>query len=285
MITRLLTRHPVASYLALVFAISWSGVLLAVGGPSAIPGRPEDFAPRLPFAVLGMLAGPAIAGLLMTGITRGSDGYRDLLDRLTHRPTAPHWYLVALLSGPLVLGGTLAALSWVSPVYLPGVVTTHERAALLATGIGYGLAAGLFEEVGWTGFAIPRLLSRHGGLATGSVLGVVWGLWHLPSSAWGSAATLGGLPLPAWLAVALFSFLPPFRVLMVWVYQRTDSLSVAMLMHASLTASSIILSPAPIMGVPFLIYHLSWAAVLWTIVAAVQLAGHRPRRAHAAGIR
>jgi hypothetical protein len=51
-------RHPVPTYFALTFAISWGGVLLVIGGPRGIPGTREQFEKLLPFAILAMLAGP-----------------------------------------------------------------------------------------------------------------------------------------------------------------------------------------------------------------------------------
>jgi len=69
--------------------------------------------------------------------------------------------------------------------------------------------------------------------------------------------------------VLLFSFLPPYRVLVVWVYDRTGSLLVAMLMHVPLAASQLILIPPAISGVHVVIYDLVFAATLWVIVAVV----------------
>jgi hypothetical protein len=64
--------------------------------------------------------------------------------------------------------------------------------------------------------------------------------------------------------------LPAYRVLMVWVYDRTASLLVAMLMHASLSASTLILQP-PLTGPPFLTWNLTLTAILWVVVAAIAL--------------
>jgi hypothetical protein len=50
--------HPLLSYYALVFAISWGGILIVVGGPSGIPGTPEQVETLFPFALLAMFAGP-----------------------------------------------------------------------------------------------------------------------------------------------------------------------------------------------------------------------------------
>ena len=132
-----------------------------------------------------------------------------------------------------------------------------------------GLGAGFFEELGWTGFAVPGLRLRHGVLSTGLIVGLLWGAWHFLVTLWGSGSSSGALSLVLFLFVALFSFLPPYRLLMVWVYDRTGSLLVSMLMHASLTASVLVLGPLAITGVPLLAYDLVLAAALWIIVAAL----------------
>jgi membrane protease YdiL (CAAX protease family) len=69
-----------------------------------------------------------------------------------------------------------------------------------------------------------------------------------------------------------FLFLTLFRVLMVWVYDRTGSLLVAMFMHGSLTASARILIPPGTAGVPLLTFDLVWVAALCVVIAAVAVA-------------
>ena len=64
--------------------------------------------------------------------------------------------------------------------------------------------------------------------------------------------------------------MPAFRVLMVWVYDRTGSLLIAILMHASLLACTIICSSV-LTGLAFLAYAFTVAAALWVIVAAVAI--------------
>jgi membrane protease YdiL (CAAX protease family) len=67
---------------------------------------------------------------------------------------------------------TLLALSFSSPAFLPGIFTTEEKTSLLLVSLAVGLSAGIFEELGWTGFAIPGLRQRHGVVATGLIVGV-----------------------------------------------------------------------------------------------------------------
>jgi hypothetical protein len=81
--------------------------------------------------------------------------------------------------------------------------------------------------------------------------------------------------LAVFLPVQLLSFLPAYRVLMVWVYDRTGSLLVAMLMHASLTASTLILQPLDVTGMRVVTYDLILTAALWLLIAALAMANGR----------
>jgi membrane protease YdiL (CAAX protease family) len=171
----------------------------------------------------------------------------------------------------------LLGLSLSSPKFMPGILTTGDKASLLLMGLVAGLVVGIFEELGWTGFAIPRMKLRRGVLATGLIVGLLWGAWHiLANGLWASDVASGGHSLAIFVPAYLFTFLvgqlPAFRVLMVWVYDRTGSLLVAILMHASLTASTLILQPLAVSGVALLAYTLAYAGATWVVVAAVILA-------------
>jgi uncharacterized protein len=118
---------------------------------------------------------------------------------------------------------------------------TNDKAPLLLSGHAVGLIVGMFEELGWTGFAILRMSRLYRVLSTGLLVGGLWGAWHFIMF-WEPGSFSAAFPL-ALLLVKLFSWLPAYRVLMVWVYDRTGSLLLAMLMHASLTATQLILIP------------------------------------------
>jgi uncharacterized protein len=264
-------RHPAGSYFILTFAISWGGFFL-VGGRGFFAGTSWQDDPLFAFAVTALLVGPPAAGLVLTGLVKGRAGFRELAARLLKWRVGIRWYAVALLTAPLAMTVVLLALSLLSPEFLPAPVTTGEFAPLLL-GIGWGLAGGFLEELGWTGFAIPSLRSRRGVLATGLIVGVLWAAWHLPQGVWTASASSGPIPPILFVIVGfLSSYLLPYRVLMVWVYDRTGSLLVAILMHASLIASSISgfgLVPPSISGVPFLIMFLAFTTLLWLVVAVV----------------
>jgi uncharacterized protein len=272
-ITRLAVTRPVLAYVVLTFTISWGGawVALGSGGMSDLTPMAD---PRFPFAVLAMLAGPSLSGLLMIWLTGGPDGLRALRSRAFAWRVDIRWYAVALLTAPVLMSATLVALSLLSPGFVPGIVISDDRVSLLLVGLAVGLSAGIVEELGWTGFATPRLRRRHGVLVTGLLVGVVWGAWHLLTNVfWASSATAGDVPMPYFLSAgvagALAGYLPAYRVLMVWVYDHTASLLVAMLMHVSLTASLLVLNPLEIAGAPLLAYSFALAAATWLAVAVV----------------
>jgi membrane protease YdiL (CAAX protease family) len=273
-------RHPVISYFSLTFAISWCSALTVIGGTSEIPGRPDRTAALLPFAVLALVSGPTLASLLLTGIIKGRSGFRELWASLRVWRVDARWYSVALLTAPVLATAALVVFLPISPAYLPGIVAAQDRSPVILGAIIAGLVAGIFEELGWTGFVTPRLLSRHDIFTTGLMVGLAWGAWHLIAAFWGSGDADGRFSVVLFWPQFLFyaTVLPAYRILMVWVYDRTQSLLVAMLMHATLTGFVLfILMPKALAGIPLSYWYLALAVALWVGVGAVAVAGGFPR--------
>jgi membrane protease YdiL (CAAX protease family) len=264
-------RHPVPSYFALTFAISWGGFLLTVGpGGFANSNRQTDA--RFPFVVLAMLAGPTVAAILLTGVLDGRTGLREILSRLLRWRVGVRWYAVALLPAPLLAGAVLFALSLTSPIF-----TADNKAAVVLSGLAAG-ASTLLEEVGWTGFAVPRLRRRYNVVTTGIIVGVLWGAWHFLQGLYISDTYAGTIPVTLFLVLNSFGAiaqLTAYRVLLVWVYDQTGSLLLVTLMHASLTASTIFIFRPLAVGMSFLMYGWLFTAALWVFVALVALTRHR----------
>ena len=276
---RFIARHPASTYFALTFAISWAGVLPTFLASGGIQATAESSQRWFIYALAAMLAGPTIAGILMTAALHGMSGLRALLTRVTMWRVGVWWYAVAILTAPMLMLATLFALSLISPAFIPGIFTTSDRTTLLLASLGVGLSAGIFEEIGWTGFAIPTLRRRSTLLATGLIVGALWGAWHLLTNVlWAANVSAGDLPLaiylPASIVAVLIGYLPAFRVLMVWVYERTGSVFIAMLMHVSLTTSVIALTPT-LAGVPLLLCSYAIAATMWIVVAAIAILNRR----------
>lgn len=230
-------RYPLRLYFASVFIISWGAILLLVG-PDGIPATADQA------VVLGMamLLGPAIASILLTGLTAGKVGYREVLARLFKWRVSARWYAVALLTAPLATVAVLLLLSLFSPEFTPSILISDDKVALIMMGLVAGLMVGLLEELGWTGFAIPQMRLQYSILATGFIVGLLWGAWHFLLF-WESDSFSAAFPL-ALLLARLFSWLPAYRILMVWVYDRSQSLLMVMLMHVSLVATLAIIDPS-----------------------------------------
>ncbi len=265
-ISAFIKRYPVLTYFILTFGISWSGFILVVGGPKGFPGVPEQFETLLPFVAWAMLAGPSVAGILLTGIVYGRAGLRKLLSRLLRWRVSVRWYAVALLPAPLLAAAILLALSQTSLISV-----TDDKVALVLSGIFAGLTT-VLEEIGWTGFAVPRLRQRYSIFTTGIIVGILWGAWHFLQGLWISSTYSGALPLAIFLPLSVLAGvaqLTAYRVLLVWVYDRTESLLVVTLMHASLTTSTVFIFRPLATGVSYLTYAWVFAAALWVVVAAV----------------
>jgi len=172
--------------------------------------------------------------------------------------TAPVILLVILLPLTVVLGG---------PAFSPGL-----QWQLLAV----GLVAGSFEEIGWTGFATPHLLARHGLGRAGLALGLLWAFWHLLVDVRFNIAAMGSL-WPVEFAVVYLATLTPYRMLMTWVFARTGSLLLAILMHASFTGWLLALFPAT--SVPqSLTWQAVFALILWALVVLLKPGPQSPQR-------
>jgi len=207
----------------------------------------------------------------MTALVSGSAGLGGLFSRLLKWRVNFSWYAVAILTAPLIVLATLLLLSLTSPDYLPDIFTADDVMAIVLPGIAAGLIAGFLEEPGWTGFVIPRLRSRYGILTTGLITGILWGLWHFIVALWGGGTSTGNLAPILFLSQLVFYFgvLPAYRVLMVWVYDRTESLFVIIIMHGILTAVTTFIFAPPVTDAQRVIYYLVLSVAMWIIVAMV----------------
>jgi uncharacterized protein len=219
-------RHPVATFFVLAFAITW---VVWVPRAAASQGL---LASDLPIVVGQVWSwGPAIAALLAASLTGGRAAVRELGARLVRWRVGWQWYLVVLV-GPAAFSFVVAGLytlllggSWSAAA---PQAFDRRVLALVPFFVVLALTDGVGEEVGWRGYALPRLLARHSALGASLLLGVLWALWHLPLF-WTE-----GYPLyqsPIWL---LFVDLPAQAIIYTWIFQHTrGSVLLAILLHAA----------------------------------------------------
>jgi membrane protease YdiL (CAAX protease family) len=255
-------RHPVSTYFGLTFAVSWLGAF-AVAAPHLLRGEAiPKFAGLMMFPA--MLLGPSAVGILLTRIVDGSSGLRDLFSRMRRVP--PRWYAALLIPPVLVLTVLFAMKTFVSPVFAPN---------RFLIGIGFGFVAGFFEEIGWMGYAFPKMRRADNILAPAILLGLLWGIWHIPVIDYlGTSTPHGAYWFPFFLAFT--TAMTAMRVLIAWVYSHTNSVLLAQLLHATSTGSLVIFSPPRVTAAQESSWYAIYAAALWLIIILATTHGKRP---------
>jgi CAAX protease family protein len=254
----LVRRYPSVTYFALTFTISWLGAFL-VAAPGLVRGQPvPKFSGLLMFPV--MLLGPSLAGIVLTRIVDGPGAVRELFRRVTF-PVSPAWYAALLIPHAALFSVLLLLKTLVSPVFTPNT---------FYAGVAFGVLAGFVEEIGWTGFALPKLARSFSAFSSAVLLGILWGLWHLPVVDYLGAATPHGA---YWLRYAMIFTvaMTAMRVLICWVYANTQSILLAQLLHVSSTGALVVFTPPGASAAQETFWLAIYAAALWLVVAVVLL--------------
>jgi membrane protease YdiL (CAAX protease family) len=203
-------KHPLIAFFVLAYLLTWWSYPLL------------RFSPLL--GIFGLF-GPALAAIIMAAVTEGKAGVKALLSRVVRWRVGLPWYVVAL-GLPTVLSLVTAGLSYllgVSESVQVGVFTGIELVLFVAV-VG--------EELGWRGYALPLLLEKRSALTASLILGVLWGLWHLPTFVVPGTPQYG-LPLSAFMLLTI-----EYSILMTWVFLHTrGSVLIATLFHGAINLS------------------------------------------------
>lgn len=231
--------NPLVSYFILAFMFSW--ILTIPYMLSTWNVLPGDYTLVL---YLKQWAGPALSAIIMIRIIDGKPGLIGLRTRIRQWRAGWPWYVFILLGVPVLalIGvilqpGALANFKGLQP----GTLTSYPFYFL-----GIFLATGLPEEIGWRGFALPRLQQRFSPLISSLILGALWGGWHfiwffLPTHGGGPGVSVSTMLMNFFMFVLMVMAL---NILFSWVFNGTQgSILTASLLHTAVDAPQMVWIP------------------------------------------
>jgi uncharacterized protein len=260
------TPSSALEFFGLTFAVTWACWLPLVLGIST-----RSLAGIL-LAHLGTYA-PSLVAVWLTARNQGDAGVRGLLGRVLQAQVAARWYVFAVtfmaaikLVAALihrVATGAWPAFGDFPWYFIPFVIAVSTP-----------FQAG--EEIGWRGYALPRLAERWGLARASLLLGVVWAVWHLPLFFVRGADTFGQPFLVYLLQVTALS------VAFAWLYGNVHgSLLLPMVLHAAINNSKDIVPSAAAAGkhpfgvnaslVAWITVGLLWAAAAYFLIRMPRL--------------
>lgn len=278
-----LGRHQLAVFFLLAYVISWSAqipayvVANARGVRLSNEANTQHFLDLLagrgnpavaPFLLAFMFAfGPSVAGVIITALVGGRAGLADLWSRLTRVRVGGVWIAVVLLL-PLALAAASLALAFAVNGFQPFAFSLLLPIALFVPLLIYMLVCtGLAEEVGWRGYALPELQRRHSAERASWILGVAWGLWHLPSVLVGPYLQGDlhiGLVVPILLALTVG--IVGWTIVITWIYNNTQSLFWIVVLHGWFnTVQSYLVLSAQQFAAQLIFPILPWVVAAWLL--------------------
>ncbi len=195
-------RWPISAFYLLTLAVSW------------------------PFGLLPI--GPSLAAIPCVALLDGRAGVASLFRRVIEWRFGVSWYVIALcVPVALVLAAVGVNVMTGAELRSPASLFNLPELGTLFLLQVFGVFSGPWEELGWRGFLLPRLLLRHSPLVASLIVGFLWALWHVP------LFVSGAVP---WADMAI---LVPIALLFTAVFVRTkQSVLAAFLMHAALNAAA-----------------------------------------------
>mgnify|MGYP001322977877 CR=1 FL=1 len=267
-------RYSLVAFFVLTFLLSWS---LWIPAALASHGLMTFSVSPMVTGIVGAFA-PTIAGLIMTAREEVVPGLRRLGRRLWLWRVGFQWYFFVLLWPALLsLCGTGVAIlmGWPAPDFANPPFVTLYPIPPEAAQVGWWfflpfiflqqltIGSAMGEELGWRGYALPHLQARTSALYASLILGLLWGIWHLPLY-WtvGDARTSMSV---GWLLAGLLLE----AILYTWVFNHTQgSLLLSLLFHAATAVTSLFLAFLSLPWVGFVV-------TLGLVVGIVLIEGER----------
>jgi membrane protease YdiL (CAAX protease family) len=219
--------------------------------------------------------GPLLAAGVVTLVSRGLAGCRELFGRVLVWRVEPGYYLFAV--APIVVFAVIVLVTWLISGTMPDVGLLGEADYLGAPGVLpvlvlWMVTFGLGEEVGWRGFALPRLQATRSALRAALVLGLFWAVWHLPAVFYRDTYTaMRWMVLPMLLSVAVVG-----TVVYTWLFNGTrGTLFLVIIFHGLFDFFSVWAAAGPVgPGMVMTILMVFWAVRVYKIYGPQNLAPH-----------
>ena len=211
------SNQELLHYLLLSFFIAWG-----IWVPIYFEILPKTL---IPFGFVG----PIAAATLLTYRNSGKQGLRTLYSGLIRFKVRPIWYLALFTPALLTLmtHGIFALFFKFDGLTNPGVIAINFLIISIFL---------ILEEVGWRGYALPRLQKSRNALESSLILGGVWALWHFPF--W-TISPITGAPEPFYIFYITGSLgALAMAVILTWIYNNTrQSILMTTMCHASFNAT------------------------------------------------
>ena len=181
MLKSILRKKPLVSFYVLTFIITWGIWSPLIIHYFSSPYQVSFSTVPIPLILLAFLGffGPSIAGIIMTGVEKGSAGARGLLSRWKILRIGAQWYLLAFLSQVFIdFASTQIAINVFSLDVAIDASKWHYFLPILLRSAFIGGA--IAEETGWRGYALPKTMESRNALFSSIVIGLFWAVWHLP---------------------------------------------------------------------------------------------------------
>jgi hypothetical protein len=247
-------KHQLISFFTLSYLIMFAVIF------SFITLNPAQ--PLKPWSLVWFFAifSPSISALVVSGIVGGMPEVKRLLSGFTRWNVGARWYFAAafLFLGPLVIAYVYIALGNPSPGPGPDETTGSMLGIILFTLFSGPIA----EEMGWRGFALPRLQSKHNALVSSLILGVIWTCWHIPLF-FVTGATQMSIPFPIYLVLVV-----TITVYLTWLFNNTrGSLIITILAHFLYNMTGFLTGVLHLM--PPMVFYMTAGPLLGLVVVGV----------------
>jgi uncharacterized protein len=254
----MLKKYTLVIFFFLAYLFTWSNWL-----PQALTSRGLTSIQVPGFLTILAGYGPALAAIIVASLAYGRQGLRELFGRLLRWRVGIQWYLIALLLPALVTflaisinnltGGPSPDFSVAGFPFGPAETPLWQKLIILFLVFMLGFD-GLGEELGWRGFALPKLLERYSTFISSLILGALWAIWHFPY-ALTEGTFLSEVPLH-WFFINLLAL----SIIYTWIFVNTNgSLLLPLIFHAAGNTTSNLLPILPPAASDLRIYYFTIA--------------------------